>query len=369
MPAATQDDKSSPFTGLYKKVKERLETFANLQILEADSGDVEYSYRIGHHNWQPVGLEDVLPRGHWRFCEFNKPLLFRFHLPSKLQESVWSWPSAEKMHRAEDFVVAYDGMIFLAAAELPEQADTFSLPPTVRAYLQRELLSGIPDFTPAVIPPSPLHLRIALELKVPPEGEPVPANKMNFDSSTNSILITHWGSGKYDLQTFAGELCRVLSQPLREFYHLMIDMSIANNIHQEILIGSESTYSAYEELLDVSVWRPIKKMRLHKELSREIAALQYSFCQHYLAAARFEESRTDFLKTIANHSPLNKAAGYFEGQTKASRVDYSVFGNSLEHMGTHVLSLIQNRYLMYAALLGSAITLVGTVIGYLVSKK
>ena len=67
--------------------------------------------------------------------------------------------------------------------------------------------------------------------------------------------------------------------------------------------------------------------------------------------------------------PLKKAYEYFDKQTQASEIDYSVFRSSLEHMGTHVLSLIQNRYLMYAALLGSAITLVGTVIGYLVSKK
>lgn len=366
--AEPMDDKHyKSFANLQSKLRSRLESFANVQILSPEAGTGEYSVRIGDRSWRPVGEEEILEDGHWIFSEYFKPILFRFHLPAKLQEKVWSWPSSRRP-RAEDVVIAYNGMTFLAGAQLPEGGDTWSLAPTVRAYLQKELLASIPGFAPATIPPSPIHLDIRLTVRKVEYGQPIPGEEIHYDSPY-SIEITRWEQTDYDLGELVEDMYYAVGQSLHEFYHLMIDLDVADKIYDGILNGSKSVYRDYESLLAMTSWRPIKKHLLHKDLSRRIAALQYSFCEHSLALAQFQRNREEFLERIQRQLPLKKASEYFDKQTKAREIDYSVFRSSLEHMGTHVLSLVQNRYLMYAALLGSAITLAGTLIGYLLSKR
>jgi hypothetical protein len=366
VPAEQLTDVQASFRGLQNKLCERLESFANVEVLSRGGGEDDIGIRLGVRNWQPSFVEDALKPGNWLFCEFLDPVVFRFHLPKKLQDSAWPNPFGQAS--AEDFTVAYDGMVYVGVAEVPEHSNTFVIGPTVRTYLQSQLLASVTGYTAGIIPPSPLHLDIVLRPARSEAEEPSESSSVRFEKRGTRIVITRADRADGDTVRLLRTLFTDIVFDLRIFYHLMIELSVLDEIQDEILTESESAYESYQNLLQAKPWQLIQKLRLRSATSQGIGNVHHSFCQHYLAFAHFQEARTKFLNRLRTADLLGRAEEYFQDYTKRQDMDYSVFRNNLADMRSQLQVKAQNTYLLYAAILGSLITLLGTVVGFMLHK-
>lgn len=351
------------FRVLPAKVQDRLESLANVHIIKGGAKMDEFGLRLPQ-KWTPVGDENRFESGLWAFPVFSKPLLFTFHLPTKLQSSIF--PSLTDGARAEDFAVAYDGMIFVAVVDKLGEFDWWSTGPTIRKYLQRELLTKVSDFVPAIIPPSPMHLKFDFLTCELPESAQRPKSKFESDF----LRFTVYGSDSKELTAAAllEDFFYEIVPIMRNFYYLMIDRSIAEDVQRGILKTSRIAYEKYGSLLATAAWKLTDRIRLTGEISKLIGETHQGFCDYSLKLAEFREAKSDFLGRVNAHALIGKAEEYFAQRATLGDIDYKVFEGSLAHMRSHMLVLVQNRNLVYAALAGSAVTLLGTVVGFLLAR-
>lgn len=315
------------------------------------------------HQWVILGHWNVAP-GH--LLSIVPPIIFKFHLPTKLQDKIF--PSHGDRTEIEDFFVAYDGMVFMACAETDGRTVPKAIGPTVRAYLQRELFKSIGDFTPAVIPPSPMHLTIHLDLHMLEKDLSEEQFETTYEATSSTIKISARIKDEFNATELLKDLYDSLRTEMHIFYHVMTLGIRAQDLHSDILRGSQLTYSKYADFLGTTKWNIPKRVKLASEMSSSIGHLHHVFCEHSLALAQLQERRRDLSRYIGNHTLFKLGEEYFNEQTKPETIDYSVFLSSLGHMRSHLFVLSQNRSLFYAALLGALATLAGTAVGFLLAR-
>jgi hypothetical protein len=347
-----------------EKTRKRLETFPNIQVVELDTERKEFVVP-SPVQWTPGGLEEEDPPSLWTFSEYLHPIVFRLHLPAKLQDTIF--PYEEGFDAVEDFLVAYDGMVFFAAAEAKEGFVAPSVGPTIRRYLQEELLKSIDPFSSGIIPPSPMHLDFEVVVRKP-KDDTSPRPKITYDRRTSTITIEVHMERELDLTRELKGFYFGLSSDLRRFYEVMVRRLRADEIYRKILELSGLAHHKYALLAETRWYNLPKRFEFTKDLSVCIGFLHEKFCEHSLAVAEHEEMRKDFVSDIADHEFLKYGEEYFVEYGKPDAIDYSVFLSSLEHMRTQLSVQLQNRFLLYAAIVGSAITVLGTVLGYMLSR-
>lgn len=84
---AVVSDCGQEFRKLRTQLHERLETYANVEIHKDAENEADLAYRFPRE-WRPSGIDDDLDAGYWVFPEFLSPIVFKFHLPRKLQNNV-----------------------------------------------------------------------------------------------------------------------------------------------------------------------------------------------------------------------------------------------------------------------------------------
>jgi hypothetical protein len=368
MPLALRSENAEA-VGCYEKfeemqplIRERLETFANVKIIKDMEKDSKLSFRYPR-TWRPVGIEGELDAGYWTIPEFLSPIIFHFHLPRKLQNAII--PESAENHTVEDFWILYDGMVFLGACEIPDEDNAFWLPAMVRKYLQTELLRSIGDSTPIVIPPSPMHIQVEVEFEASADST-AKREEVLWDPQYHLLTVKTSQRGQAGTPQALVSFYRRTYLALRSFYHAEIDKSIADDLRDEILNDVANTYSDYEEVLDLTPWNLVQRWKAHSELSRKVGGIQYSFCEHALALSRVREAEERLYREIRLNPLLVKAEEYFRSMTEPESMNYDLFRGTLEHVRSHVFVLSQNKYLIYAALAGSLITLLGTIMGYFI---
>lgn len=354
---SAEDCRYDEFDGLLNKVRDRLRSLPNVEVIECPADD-EKSVRYPRL-WSPIGEDDRLERGRWIFSEYFHPLIFKVHLPSRLQESIFPDSSFSQQQTPEDFLIAYDGMIFVVLAETPSKALPFGVPAAIRRYLM-DLLKSIDEFTAAYIPPTPLHLELSLRSAAAGDKPSI-----NYDPE----LITIIRSGP----TLTPEnLLKLMYFEVRaevqSFYHLQIDVSTAEEQYYEILQTERDTYERYGELIDAPKWKLFRRMGLRREISRLISHGHHSICEYSVAVAEIENDRLKLIARLSNNELLSVSSRYFQDMTKTSPLDYSIFLNSLGHIRSHLLVIEQDRYVLYAAIVGAVITLTGTAVGLLLGQ-
>jgi hypothetical protein len=348
---------SQQFKGLLDRVKERLETFANVNVVKLGRDDEGFGVRMPRE-WSPVGVDENLDRGYWIFPEFNTPIMFRFHLPKKIQKTYC--PIDDEEGVAEDFVVVYDGMTFTAAANTGMAGMQFWTPPLIRKYLQKELLAGIGDFKPAIIPPSPMHIGIERISHEAAAGNEQARAQDHYDLTASRIVVERWEKVPPPMEELTAYLHLKLKRPIRRFYHLMLDKDVVDDVYREIRATSQQIFDNYFALLETSWWSIIKRARTKQELSLSLADLQREFCEHSISLAQLQEAREALKRDLPQYHPLSTAEEYFDRMGKPDEVNYEVFHSTLEHIRSHLLVLVQNRYLILAAVVGSLLTLLAT---------
>lgn len=313
--------------------------------------------------WRPNGIDNKLEAGYWVFAEFNDPTVFQFHLPRKLQNALFS--GAGDDHSVEEFWIAYDGMIFVGACEIRDEDNLYWLPAMVRRYLQTELLKSVGDCSAVVIPPSPMHVGVELEFETT-SGTVSRRQEVDWDPQYHLLTVRSSDLGAIETGALLESFYRRMRVPLRLFYHAEIDKSIANDLHRTILDNLAATYLDYEKSLDLPPWNLIQKWRAQGELSRNVGGIQYSFCEHAIALSRVREAEQRLYRELRLNPLMMKSEEYFRSMTEPETLNYDLIRGTLEHIRSHVLVLSQNKYLIYAALAGAFITLVGTVLGYFI---
>jgi hypothetical protein len=351
------------FDKLLSKVRDRLETFPNVKIIEFNEKSTDFGVRFPRR-WAPVGDAEELEAGPWTFSEYISPLIFAIHLPGKIQSSLF--PSLFDLSRVEDFTVAYNGMLFMGIAECHGERDMWSPAPTVRKYMQSDLFKEVDDFTPVLIPPSPLHLTFEIRTRTTTGPNDGPAERISLAGHT-----VHISTSTEKLENTAAllrELYYGLNRDLTKFYHLMIERSVADDLYQEILKTSQNVQTSYKQFLETWPCRIVRKSNQIREISKAIGDVHFNICEHSLALISLEESRRSFLKDVRENKYLEPARDYFTDMAKPEAIHYSVFLSSLEHTRSHLLVLTQNRFLLYAALVGSIATILGAVFGLLIHR-
>ncbi len=353
---------SEKFRKLRSQIRERLETYPNIKIIKDIEKDSDLSFRYPRI-WQPSGIEDDLKAGYWVFPEFQTPIIFQFHLPRKLQNAVFS--GAGDDHNIEDIWIAYDGMIFVGACEIQADDHVFWLQAMVRKYLQTELFKSIGDCRAVVIPPSPMHVDVELEFETK-SGAVSKRQEVDWDPQYRRLTVRSSQTGEIGTGVLLESYYRRMQAPLRLFYHVEIDKSIADDLHGKILSDVAATYRDYEESLDLAPWNLIQRWKAQGELSRKIGGIQYSFCEHALALSRVHDAEGSLYRELRLNPLMMKSEEYFRSMTEPESLSYELFRGTLEHIRSHVFVLSQNKYLIYAALVGSFITLLGTIVGYFI---
>lgn len=344
---------------------ERLETFPNVDILEFDSTKTDFGVD-SPTTWTPVADGRSLERGEWIYSKHFWPIFFKIHLPTKLQDKIF--PSFPEVADVEDFIVAYDGMIFVGAAEAEAiPVHPFSGPP-IRKYLQQKLLKSIGDFTPAVIPPSPMQLTLDLTLSKPRTSDKEDKFSGKYDPRLFSIRVSALDEPHLSSVELLKELYFTIRNEVQTFYSLMTSVQHTEDLHRLIRETAKVTHSTYADLLQLTTWNVVRKMQLIRQLSILMAQLHQTFCNHSQAVAELGAECKEFLKDLSDHELFGMAEEYFAKFTQPEELDYSVYSNSLEHMRSHLLVLEQNRHLLYAALVGSFLTLAGTALGLFLSQ-
>jgi len=357
-------------TGCWEKFKkvgpqlqQRLESFPHVRVLGKVSEDSLLSFRLPR-KWQPTRIESDFEPGLWVFPTFRPPVIFQFHLPRNLQNAVYA--GAGDNHSVEDFWIAYDGTVFVGLCENRAEDILSWVAPMVRKYLQDELLKSVGDCQAAVIPPSPLYVEIDLLSQVASGAQSFERQDVDWDPQSHSLVVRNWRGSELTPNLLVESFYGRMRAPLHLFYDLEIDISLADELVRGILTSTAETYLDYEKSLDTAFWKLIPKWRTQRGLSRKIGRIQYSFCEHALSLTRVREAQGRLYRELGLNPLMRKSEEFFRSITEPEGLNYELYRNMLEHVRSHVLVLTQNKYLLYAALAGSLITLLGTVFGYFV---
>jgi hypothetical protein len=86
--------------------------------------------------------------------------------------------------------------------------------------------------------------------------------------------------------------------------------------------------------------------------------------------AEIDKSTADPEERLCRELRLNplmmKSEEYFRSMAEPESLNYDLFKGTLGHIQSHLFVLSQNKYLIYAALAGSLITVFATILGYFI---